>query len=43
MKNIKDYNLDNLKDELISIGEKSLELSRFLNGYIKKMYLVLMK
>lgn len=36
MKNIKDYDLEDLKQELISIGEKALEQSRFLNGYTKK-------
>ena len=36
MKNIKDYDLQDLKDELVSIGEKGLERSKYLNGFIKK-------
>lgn len=32
--NIKDYNLEELKEELVAIGEKSIVQNRFLNGYM---------
>lgn len=36
MKNIKDYNLDELQEELINMGEKNSEQSKYLNGYTKR-------
>lgn len=33
MKNIKDYNLEQLKDELESLGEKNIEQNKSLNGF----------
>lgn len=36
MKNIKDYDLEDLKKELVEIGENHLEQSKYLNGCIKK-------
>ena len=47
MKNIKDFNLIDLQSEMESIGKKkfrrSLELSRFLNGFLLKKLSLLMK
>lgn len=34
MKNIKEYNLDELKQELISLGEKDIEQSKYLTGFM---------
>ena len=39
MKNIKDYNLDELKEELKNL----LEQSKYLSGYMKLEFLILMK
>lgn len=36
MKNIKDYNLEELQNELINMGEKSSEQSKYSNGYMWK-------
>lgn len=35
MKNIKEYNLEELKEEMTSLGENHIEQNRFLNGYTK--------
>ena len=43
MKNIKDYNLDELKKELENLGESHLEIRKYSNGYFKKKLKFLMK
>ena len=33
MNNIKNYNLEDLKQEMISIGENHIEQNKYLSGY----------
>lgn len=42
-KDIKSYNLDELKQELANMGEKPLEQDKYINGYILKRFSLLMK
>ncbi len=34
MKNIKDYNLEELKQEIIKLGEKPFRAEQILDGYL---------